>query len=75
MHFSGEMDIITSSFAVTESHASTIEKTVSIFVDNLLLSNKTSKFYIVIDSADKNYRKSSFSAILLYIDIQENNFQ
>jgi len=54
MHFSGEKEIITRNFVVTESHGSTIENTVSIYVDKLLLNNKTSGLYC--DSADKQYR-------------------
>jgi len=54
MHFPGEKEIITRNFVVTESHGSTIENTVSIYVDKLLLNNKTSGLYC--DSADKQYR-------------------
>jgi len=73
MHFSGKKEI-TSNFAVTESHGSTIENTVSIYVDKLLLNHKTSGFYIVIQHI-KIIGSHPFSGILVYIDIQENTFQ
>jgi len=74
MHFSGKKEI-TSDFAVTESHGSTIENTVSIYVDKLLLNHKTSGFYIVIQQHIKIIVSPPFTGILLYIHIQENNFQ
>ena len=45
MHFSGKKEI-TSNFAVTESHGSTTESTVSIYVDKLLHKHKTSGFIL-----------------------------
>jgi len=74
MHFSGKKEI-TSNFAVTESHGSTKENTVSIYVDKLLLNHKTSGFYIVIQHIKIIGSSHPFSGILLYIHIQENNFQ
>ena len=68
--------MITSKFAVTgeqESHGSAIENTVSIYVDELLLDHKTSGFYIVIWHI-KIIGSHLFSGILLYIDMEVNNF-
>ncbi len=56
MHVSGHKEI-TWNFAVTDNHGSTIENTVFIDVDKLLLNHRHKDFYC--DSAHENYSHPS----------------